>query len=263
MKDRQNDLIDRFFTGDLTEEEDREFREKMTDKSFSKAVDLQVRLRRQLTERRNESDIGRLLREEAAKAGSSTGAVVSPLRRYRWALIASVLILLAGASLWWSGNQYGNEALIARFHEPVLDDTQAGVPQARDLLREAKRAYFREDFVRAENLSAAISPADSVFYAQAQALNGYALFRQKKYPAAIDQITRVLNTITLDLSFPAGGSDKLRWTRLLAYLGAGREDDPVFNEDLRFFLDGLNESYRLRARELQQRLNSGWRLFTY
>ena len=263
MKDRQNDLIDRFFTGELTDAEERDFREQMaTDKAFSKAVDLQTRLRRELSSRRHASPVGRLLAREAEQARTGEGATVTPLRRYRWLGVAVAVLLLLCAALWFSAANYSTEALIARFHEPILDDTQAGPPQARDLLREAKRAFFSDDFARAERLSAAIPPTDSVFYGQAQALNAYALFQQEKYPAAINQFTKVIDTIPIDRSFPAGGVDKLRWTRLLAHLGAKRENDAVFKRDLQFFRTGLNESYRKKALELEKSLGSGWRKLT-
>lgn len=262
MKDRQYELIDRFFTGDLNETEDREFRDQMKDKAFSKAVDLQQRLRGRLISSRRESPLGQLLEAEAAKVRAAPASSPKLRRLIGWSAAAAVLLLLAAAG-WWSNNHYGDEALAIRFHQPIYDDTQAGLPDARDLMQEAKRAFFRGDFARSEEMTNAISISETWFYQQAQALKVYALFNQKKYPETIIQANQTLVLEPLTFVFPEGGSDKLRWTRMLAYVGTGNTKSPEFREDLDFFLRGLNESYRTQAEELRSMLDSGWRKLVF
>ena len=254
ITEENNTLIDLFLDGRLTDDSQPQFESLYrSDTSFRNAVHLQVKLEKSMTKDLLASPYAELLTTKPARR--------LYLNRFLMATAASLLLLLVGS--WWATEHYSDQALATEFHEEVLDDTKASIPSDQDLITEGRKAYFSGNYERAEKLLAEIPEGDPEVFTEAQTLYGYALFQNGKYATAADQLSLLLDRGAPGRSIAGGTESKLRWTRLLAWVGTGTTDDARFRTELDFFLQGDNELYRNKATELNDRLNSGWRWLSW
>ena len=254
ITEENNTLIDHFLDGRLTDDDQGRFESLYrSDTSFRNAVDLQVKLEKSMTKELLASPYANLLTTKPARR--------LYLNRFLLATAASLLLLLAGS--WWATENYSDQALATQFHEEVLDDTKASIPTDQDLIAEGRKAYFSGNYQRAEKLLSEIPESNPEVFTEAQTLYGYALFQNGKYATAADQLSLLLDRGAAGRSVAGGTEDKLRWTRLLAWVGTGATDEGRFQTELDFFLQGDNELYRDKAVRLNDRLNSGWRWLSW
>lgn len=191
-------------------------------------------------------------------------AAAPNFRILKWGLsVAAGFLLLLAVGVWWANRNYGDEALVVQFHAPLLDNIQADTPLEKDLLKAGETYFFNGDFESAKSSFALIQSENGQAYYKAQFLLAFANFRTGDYAASIQGFNQILSEHFELLPIAYQNEDKIRWTRLLAYLGNGQFEDALFQEELAYFLNGKSEIYRNQAKTIQEKLNSPWRKFTF
>jgi len=280
MNELSNDqyrLIEQFFNNELKQEDRPQFDLQMEDPTFREAVLLQKELQASLKKELAESPIMQMVKAEATAYKTKQQEVTpkesefwknlnnwinqlfNPVPRYAYAL--SILVLLVAGSFIWANYNYSNNSIVQALHDPILDDTQADIPTNKELLDKAKMAFFKEDFKAAISLFSGIED-NNQYYHEAQSLLAYSYFRNDQFDQAITQFNRLLEDgFYTKLPNSYKNENKLRWTRLLAYLGAKKTNETQFSEELNFFLTNKSEVYQKKAKVLESKMNSLWREF--
>lgn len=171
----------------------------------------------------------------------------------RWAVAASVTLLVGWFGFQYAGSHYSNQALyLANYEKPADSAFRAGTPGEHPL-----QAGF--DALQAGNLTAALTffktiPPENERYAEAQYYLGHAAMQAGQYDAALIAFQRV--TERHESKF----QEKAEWNLLLCYVATGLTGDPSFKALLGRVAASPEHSYQEQARALQEKLGSVWRL---
>lgn len=169
--------------------------------------------------------------------------------------IAAGFLLLLMLSIWWAEQNYSNEVIIAEFHQPILDDTQADKTKINETLKEGEKAFFQEDFTKAIALLSNLPETDSEDFYKGNFILAYAYFRNENYTQAINLFNQLSNQYYPFLPPTYKNKDKIRWTILLAHIGNEQENEAFFRQELAYFLNSKSEFYKKEAESLQAKLD--------
>jgi len=195
--------------------------------------------------------------DEVAASVPKKGKLTSYLFN-RYTSVAAVLLLLV--TFWWANGNYSNVSIIEDLNEPFLNYQQAGTTQDyNEVMKEGKNAFFNKDYNTAIGKFLTISNQHNDIFYEAQGLLAYTYFNNRDYSKAINQFNLLINDYYDNLSIDYKDKNRLRWTRLLAYLGNNQEKTPFFIQELDFFLQNKSEKYQKKAELLQSKIDSNWR----
>ncbi len=285
LNENQYDLIERFFADELDEQGRADFKRQMQHRAFNEEVKLQNSIRKHLLTERASSPYMQLFKEKArhyknaaveenttsttatsptAKAPPSPSlldwlqGLFQPMPRYAFSMTA--LVLLGIGSFSWANWNYSNKAIVQEFHEPLLSNVEASQPSNKEYLDQARKAYFANNFRLAEQRLTQISNTDDDDFYEAQSLLAYTYFNLQKYPDAIKQFDVLLQQYFNKLPIDYKDEYRLRWTRLLSYVGQSNTNSDFFRAELNYFLnESESEIYRKKAAALKTKLQSAWR----
>lgn len=175
----------------------------------------------------------------------------------KYAAVAAMLLIVL--SSWWLNETYSNKSIIKNLYEPFLDYQQASTSQNNHTtLEEAKNAFFMGDYKIAISKLLTFSEKDNNIFYEAQGLLAFAYFHNQDYSMSIKQFDKIISYQD-KLSVDFQDKNRLRWTRLLAYLGSNQVQSSFFKQELTFFLNHNSEKYREKAILLNKKINSNWR----
>ena len=288
--------IDGFLQGELSESEVLTFRERLTtEPAFAVLFEEQklladgIRLSRLIEKMRHFQELGQEIDEGLLDEGTIGEAVrydksLEVLERFkekgkeldkvatqevtkrsltsylfsRYSAAAAILLLLI--SFWWVNGNYSSHSIIKDLNEPFLNYQQAGIPQNNNkILKEGKTTFFSGDYKTTIDKLLIIQKQDTDAFYESQGLLAYAYFSNQNYSMAVNQFDLLINDYYNRLTVDYQDKNRLRWTRLLAYLGNNQEQTPFFKQELAYFLQHDSEKYRQKAVVLRDRLNSNWR----
>lgn len=199
---------------------------------------------------------GRELDEVNTKTPKKSKLISYLFSRYTSA--AAVLLLLIG--FWWVIGNYSNQSIIKDSNEPFLNYQQAGNSQQNNkAMEEGRAAFFKADYKTTIDKLSIITEQDNIVFYEAQGLLAYTYFNNQEYSKAISQFDLLINDYYNQLTIDYQDKNRLRWTRLLAYLGSNQENTPFFKKELAFFLQNKSEKYQKKAQLLQSKIESNWR----
>lgn len=274
-------IIERFFNCELDDEERIAFDLLMERRAFREAVILQNTLRKALIKERKENPLMNQFGEEALKykkniqlsysmkEPKSQIEVISLWLKsffsstHRLGYLTIVLFGAILSTVWWANMNYSNDSIVQEFHEQLLDSRQAGPLNREEILEQAEMAFFEGKFYLTENLLLRIDSQNETVFIEAQSLLAYTYFRSYQYDKSINQFNTLIENYYNFLPYEYQDLDKLRWTRLLSYLGEGREEEDFFLKELNYFVNNKSEVYREMAMKLEYKLSSSWRKLTF
>ena len=199
---------------------------------------------------------GKILDEESLPQNKKSAFINTTFFKY----ISAAAVFIFLITFWWADNNYSNNSIIQELYEPLLDYQQAGETQNKSVvLNNAKVAFFNEQYEATINALRKINEQDGALYFEAQGLLAYSYFSNKDYSMAINQFDLLLSDFYNSLSIEYQDNNRLRWTRMLSYLGNDEENGQAFQRELNFFLNNKSEIYRSKAQSLQMKLDSHWR----
>lgn len=189
------------------------------------------------------------LAESSDTAETEAPSKIVPLRR-RWrralAYAASVLVLLSAGTFWYANQYYGNARLAEEFFISGLSTSRGDTATPSELDR-AKTAMAAGDWAAVPEILAATETVPARF------LVAEAYRQLENYDAALAQY---------DLNIATGSplqQEEAEFFRVLTLLAAGRTEAARAELD-RF---GADHAFAPQIEELRQKLNSGWRAFTF
>lgn len=274
ISEQEQDLIFRYYQGEMSEGEKREFTQLLRKENFRQAWEQQAYLQKALARGLEDEDLRIKIKagaegyhEAAALRAKTTVAKVRPLfttNRSVQALgrAAGFLLIVALGGVLWANLNYSDSAIAQSFQEPLLSTIVRSTEAEQQVFRAGRQDFFNGRYQQAEEAMLQISP-DSPNFPEAQALLAYSLFYQKKYELALQYFDQLLQVHFSQLPEAYKSEEKLRWSRLLALLGIGAEDSPRFREELDFFLRGKSTYYAQKAERLRQKLDSPFRIVLF
>ncbi len=174
----------------------------------------------------------------------------------RYAAAAAVLLFLV--SFWWANEYYSSQAIAKNSIEFPLSNESMKNP-SKGNFNLGKKAFFNKDYEKALKILEEV-PLENNDYFEAQVLLAYNLFEMKKYDESINQFNQLIDKDFESLPNIYKNENKLRWNRLVAYVGKNNLLSPIFQQELEFFLNSKSDFYRNKAIKLNKELNSTWRL---
>ncbi len=187
----------------------------------------------------------------------STKPIVSLWKR-RLAVAASILILIAASTLFWSSSNYSNSALVSAQFQYDFSGITRNIQHNNDnnaVLGQATKLFKADDIQEAIALLNATSASDSTFI-ETQYYLGQLYYRQQEFSKAVDRFDKVL--ASNDFRF----REQAEWYLILSMLADGQTGD-----SFTILLDEVasNEASvcQLNARQLQQRMQSFWRMLIF
>ena len=169
----------------------------------------------------------------------------------RYAIAASVLLLVGFFTFQFMGNQYSNQNLMTAYYENP-DFSELGVRgEVKQDLEIAYNALKANDFDKAIELLKNVPTANG-YYAEAQFHLGETYMMQKDYSNAVQAFNQVITT--KDTRFV----ENAEWNKVLALLATDQ-----LNSDFQTTLNKIatenGHAFQTKAKELQGKLNSFWR----
>jgi len=276
--DTIQDLIIRYFEGELDLKEQQQFQEYLKDPAFQKAVkehqeiliavsaegedfdqallgglDLDVndpQLKTSLQEQEK-----RVLGKAYGNDAESTKIVTSKrfgMRRLL-AVAASVLVLLVAGSIWFANANYSRTSIAANQYELPMPNSEMGVVEKESPFKKGRVAFFNKQYKESIRLLEGI-PSDSEKFTEAQYLLAHAHFNQKSYEKAAGLFTNVKSNLD-QLPMIYREINQINWYLILSKLGAGHDET-----ETRALLKVLKENpaYKPKAEALEKALDSGW-----
>lgn len=257
------DRIEQYFAGEMNAAEERAFEAEMeTNSELKETVEGY-----HLADEALELLIGDNLRNELQEWGQEAAgakvvsiqkeqkreAKVISLRSYasRFAMAASVLLLIGFFTFQFMGSQYSNESLRTAYYENP-DFSQLGIRGDDEFsLDDAYTALKANDLDKGMSLLQEI-PADNNFYAEAQYRLGEVYLVKKEYKNAIKAFDNVVTTGHTSFVEDA------EWNKIVAYLGTDN-----LNDDFHITLDNIvnddGHAHYKKAKKLKEELGSFWR----
>ncbi|MEO6037371.1 MAG: hypothetical protein ABIQ93_03090 [Saprospiraceae bacterium] len=169
----------------------------------------------------------------------------------RLAAAASIALLMGWFGYHWAHSQYSDQAIFAGQYEKPTDSTIRGHGAERPL-QPGFDALAEGNLPLASAFFSSIPTGDE-YYAEAQYYLGHTALQQRQYAAAITAFGHTADR-------PASKfREKAAWNRVLAYLAAGRTEEPVFQTYLGQIAADPAHSYQAQAQDLQKKLHSFWR----
>lgn len=187
---------------------------------------------------------------------------VRPIRRIG-ALAASFLLLISILGFFYAQQRFAASHLAATYLENPLSDTNMGQDDKESVLKKGKTAFFAADYKTAKQLLQTIPQASASAYYEAKLFLAYIAFQEKNYPQAIGKFSELIEQDFDQLPNNYRDANKLRWNRLLAYIGNGEENTALAKAELAYFLNGKSIFYAQKATDLQQDLESAWRSLVF
>jgi tetratricopeptide (TPR) repeat protein len=165
----------------------------------------------------------------------------------RVALAAGALLVLGFALDRYADRNYSDAALVAETYRPEPAILLMGDNDA--VLRDGFNAYQRGDFPAAIRLLRDV-PATDPMYLTASFYLGHSYLNTGEYPAAMIAFERVAKEPASPFARNAD------WNRVLAMLGRGMADSPVFQAELDRIADDPGHNYAGEARALRAKLRN-------
>ena len=254
--ERYIDRLEQYETGAMTSAERAGFERELAENAELRQALALYRQANDVVELQVENTLRTQLQHWAVAdtpTGTSRGRVVSLRTTWvRWAAAAAAALLLGWYGLHWAGNRFSDPALYASFYEKPTDSGFRAGSSGAHPLQTGFDALQAADFPRAIAFFSNI-PADNERYAEAQYYLGHAALQSGQFDTAIAAFQA------------AAGRDepkfreKAEWNLLLAYLAAGRDEDPTFRTLLNRVAETPAHSFSDQAKELRSKLSSVWR----
>lgn len=263
LTDRDKQLIDRYLTQELENHELPEWELKMQDPIFSQAVATHQAVIENVVEAYKQNEWKQQFQsasERYHKANSevsASGNIVSLLAR-RIRIVAAIVVLGIVGLVGWANSQYSGLAIAQSLQDSLLDDTGMGQINVDSIMAIAKGCFFGKEYERALR-EFSLVPRNSKHYPEAQILKAYTFFQLQEYQSAISLFDEWIDDNYDQLPNQYRNENKLRWTRLLAYVGANDTDTDFFKLELYYFLNSNSEHYSDKAEQLKNKLESPWR----
>ena len=174
----------------------------------------------------------------------------------RYSAIAAMLLFLV--CFWWVNGNYSSQSIARDSIEFPLSN-QSMKNSSKGNFNIGKKSFFNKDYEKALKILEEV-PLGNNDYFEAQVLLAYNLFEMKKYDESINQFNQLIDKDFESLPNIYKNENKLRWNRLVAYVGKNNLLSPIFQQELEFFLNSKSDFYRNKAIKLNKELNSTWRL---
>lgn len=172
------------------------------------------------------------------------------------AIAASFLLLLGVLGIFYANQRFSSKALASNFLESPLKDTNMGQQDEEAILKTGKTAFFSADYDKTKQALQAIKRDAGPAYYEAKIFLAYTAFQEKDFKLAISQFTELLEKDFNQLPNTYKDANKLRWNRLLAFVGNEQSDLPLFKEELAYFLNNKSVFYQQKASVLKQDLEN-------
>ncbi len=252
--------IEQYETGAMTASGRSDFEKELAENSELQEALALYRQANDAIEQHIENNLRTQLQGWASEDARASAAETRPAGRVvsmgtvwmRWAVAAGFALLIGWFGFQWAGNQYSDQALYASYYEKPADSAfRAGDSETHplqpgfDALQGGKNADAMVFF-------SDIRP-DNDRYAEAQYYFGHAAVQLKQYDTAIGAFRRCAERNEPKFR------EKAEWNMLLAYVAAGRSDEPAFEALLAQVANAGDHSYQVQAKALQGKLGSVWR----
>lgn len=263
--------IQQYLDGDLKGKDLQEFESQLqADTALSEELDLMKEVRSSVALHQNIKEKEASLDKTLDGLGTTyfseeteeeeVASKVRPIRRIL-AIAASILLLLSVLGFLYANQRFSAKALATSFLEKPLRDTDMGQVGGASILKEGKAAYFAQDYHKTKSLLQSITIDEGAVFDEAQLFLAYTAFAENQYKTAITNFSNLIEQTTR--SIPNTDRNKLRWNRLLAYVGSGQTETDIFKQELAYFLNGKSVFYQQKAVTLQDALDSPWQLLIF
>lgn len=260
LNQHQQDLIDRLFERRLPQSEQEALEEAMKDETFREEVRLRQDLRQAFSHQNQVSPLKKRLQERERRVSApdeeqerpGPGGRVVMMRRVLAVAAAVLLLVVAG----WFGREWlvGAPVPVAlEFLDLPKEHSIAGESPLQ-LLLDGRDAFFRSKrYGKAANYFTQIE-SDSKFFSEAQYLLAHSMMQQRQFTEAVPLFDSFLTDNEKFKQLPQRyrNQDRIRFERMLAYLGAGQ--DAAFQPELNYFLQHPDNYYQSKAQAIAQRL---------
>lgn len=274
VNERQQALIERYLSGQLSNEDKRllEQYQKDNNQHFLEELRFQEAIKKVVKKQAPNKNLRALLKKEAqiikAELPKDYLRTASNRERFRvikksFSIAASILLLISMSSVFWANQQFSSPVIAASLVEKPMKNTSMSTIPDITALSKGKEAFFKEQYEEAKQLLLRITPTTTTIYTEAQIFLAYIYFEQKNYVAAISQFNQLLGKDFEMLPATYKNKNKLRWNRLLAYVGKEETNTTFFKKELAYFLNNKSTFYQQKARQLQAMLNSPWRKIVF